>query len=191
MSTSGNPAIPSGALPQKLPSTLGRRILNYTLLAAGVLVAIQFIRPAKNAAPEPGDPLAELGVPEDIRAILKNSCYDCHSPDTRYPWYAEVQPVGWYINTHIRGGLRRLNFTALPEYSTERLARRWDSISSAVAYGSMPLPSYLRFHDEARLTGEQTARLANWASDESTRLREKARTERQAGGASLPPPSGH
>ncbi|EIQ01686.1 hypothetical protein OpiT1DRAFT_00259 [Opitutaceae bacterium TAV1] len=193
MSNSGNPAIPSGALPQKLPSTLGRRIRNYVLAAAGLFVVIQFPRPEKNTTPPAAgggrDPLIAVGVPEDIRVVLKNSCFDCHSRNTRYPWYAEVQPVGWYINTHVRGGLRRLDFTVLPEYSDERLARRWDSVAEAVAFGSMPLPPYLRLHGDARLTAEEVTRLATWASEEAARLRTKARTERDAGRATLPPPS--
>ncbi|AHF93249.1 hypothetical protein OPIT5_26560 [Opitutaceae bacterium TAV5] len=195
MSNSGNPAIPSGSLPQKLPSTLGRRIRNYALAASGLFLVIQFARPEKNITP-PGaaggpDPLGALGVPEDIQTVLKNSCFDCHSRTTRYPWYAEVQPVGWYINTHVRGGLRRLDFNAMPEYSSERLSRRWDSVSEAIAFGSMPLPAYLRLHGDARLTAEEVTRLATWASEEAARLRQKARTEREADGAALAPPPPH
>jgi hypothetical protein len=136
-----------------------------------VLVAIQFIRPARNLAPTPGpnDITTRHPVPPEMRRILETSCYDCHSNHTRYPWYAEVQPIGWLLANHIRDGKRHLNFSEFATYPAERAALKLGHVIEEVKGGDMPLESYTWIHRDARLTPEQVQLFVAWA--ESTRQR--------------------
>src|SRR4051812_27395965 len=92
-----------------------RRILIAFVL---VFIIIQFFRPEKNKAgkTEPNNLMARYNVPAEVKEILKTSCYDCHSNTTAYPWYAEVQPIGWWLNNHVKEGKRELNFSEFTSY---------------------------------------------------------------------------
>lgn len=157
-----------------------RKVRRALLLAAAALVLIQFVRLPRNLAAS-GEPMP---LPEryqttpDIRRILTASCFDCHSDHTRYPWYANVQPVGWVINAHVRGGRRHLDFTRFPDYTLRRGAEKLDQIADSVANGRMPHASYLRYHDEARLSPEEIRLVVDWAMNTADKLREENRASR-------------
>src|ERR1700751_2314896 len=87
-----------------------------------IFIGIQFVRPEKNESKEmSATDIANMYViPQDVSAILKKSCYDCHSNNTVYPWYAEVQPVGWWMNSHIEDGKDEVNFSEFGTYSAAR-----------------------------------------------------------------------
>jgi hypothetical protein len=129
------------------------------------LVVIQFIHPARNVAsgPSPDDLSVKHPVPPDVRRTLEQACYDCHYDTTRYPWYASVQPVAWWLNYHVRAGKRHLNFSQFGTYPAKNAARKLGAISEEVRQGDMPLPSYTWLHPEARLTAEQKNQLTAWA----------------------------
>ena len=99
-----------------------KRALIVLLIA---LIVIQFFRPAKNSSegPYPNDITTKYDVPKPVLDIMKVACYDCHSNNTRYPWYAEVQPVAWWLNSHIKDGKRNLNFS---EFATYRPRKQYD-----------------------------------------------------------------
>lgn len=80
-----------------------------------VIIAIQFIQPARNKSARvlPTDVSKIYNVPENVQAILKRSCYDCHSNNTIYPWYSWIQPAGWWLASHIKRGKEELNFSEL------------------------------------------------------------------------------
>jgi signal recognition particle subunit SEC65 len=141
---------------------LFRRLL--PALALG-LVAIQFVRPARNAAlaPSPDDLAVKHPVPEDVRRTLEQACYDCHSNTTHYPWYAAVQPMAWWIDYHVRAGKRHLNFSQFGSYPAKNAAHKLGAVAEEVRQGDMPLPSYTWLHPEARLTAEQKKQLTAWA----------------------------
>jgi hypothetical protein len=134
------------------------------LLLAGALVLIQFLRPPRNIAETapPHDISMVIPAPPDIHAMLRTSCYDCHSSTTRYPWYAEVQPVGWWLNSHIQEGKRQLNFSEFGSYRPRRQYRKLEEIAEMVGEGEMPLPSYTLVHRDAKLTHEQRDKLLAW-----------------------------
>ncbi len=77
------------------------------------LIVIQFFRPAKNKSEgmSKNDITTLYAVPENVQSILKTSCYDCHSNNTVYPWYSQVQPVAWWLDGHIKDGKKDLNFS--------------------------------------------------------------------------------
>lgn len=127
-------------------------------------VIIQFIRPAKNKAEGVGknDISTIYPVPEDVQSILKTSCYDCHSNNTVYPWYAEVQPVAWWLNGHIKDGKKDLNFSEFAGYRIRRQYKKLEEINELVKKNEMPLDSYLWIHKNAKLNEQQKLTLASW-----------------------------
>lgn len=135
------------------------------LVLIGVFLVIQFFRPTRNVAEgNIANDIAQFNVPQDIRSILNASCYDCHSNNTRYPWYAEVQPVGWWLSSHIQEGRRNLNFSEFAGYRPRRQYIKLKQIAEQIDEGDMPLPSYLIIHTDARLSKEQKTRLIDWVN---------------------------
>ena len=84
-----------------------------------VFIAIQFIRPARNnsGSIQKADIVPHFNVPATIAGILQTSCYDCHSNNTHYPWYANVQPIGWLLASHVKDGKEELNLNEFATYS--------------------------------------------------------------------------
>lgn len=131
-----------------------------------VLVIIQFIRPAKNinTASQPNDIAVAMAVPNDVQVILHKACYDCHSNNTSYPWYANIQPVYWWLNNHVEEGKDELNFSEFGTYKLKRKLKKFNEISGEVTDGEMPLESYTWIHKEAKLTQEEANKIINWAN---------------------------
>jgi len=141
-------------------------MLKKTLLVLAFLaVAIQCVRPAKNrsAAPAPGDIAALHPTPPEVQAILAKACYDCHSDNTRYPWYAEIQPVGWWLASHVKDGKRHLNFSRFGAYPDIRAARALTKTMDEMEDHEMPLASYTLIHRDAVLTPAEIAAVTQWA----------------------------
>ena len=134
------------------------------LLLVG-LVAIQFIQPARNKSGQ--DTLADISrtisISPVIGKLLKTACFDCHSNNTDYPWYASVQPMGWVLNKHISNGKQELNFNEFGSYSLRRRMSKLKSIASQVKENEMPLSSYVLMHKEAKLSEEDKTMLTDWA----------------------------
>ena len=140
-----------------------KRTFQLLLLA---FIIIQFFRPAKNKAEGIGNnDISKLyPIPEDVQTILKTSCYDCHSNNTVYPWYAEVQPVAWWLNDHIIDGKKDLNFSEFASYRLRRQYKKLEEINDLVKKNAMPLESYLWIHKDAKLTEQQKLTIANWVT---------------------------
>ena len=122
-----------------------KRILKRFLIVA--LVGIQFI-PAdvnKHAVIPDADFRYVYDVPDNLVNILKNSCYDCHSNNTNYPWYSYIQPIRLMMDHHVEEGKEELNFSEFGNYS----------ITEQIEKGKMPLPSYLWLHSEATINQSQ------------------------------------
>lgn len=141
---------------------MARKILVGLLI---VLILIQFIRPARNngQAQTPNDITHVAAVPDSTLHLLQAACYDCHSNYTKYPWYAEVNPVGLWLNNHIKEGKRELNFSEFASYEPKRKAHKLDEIAETVKKHEMPINSYLWIHKEARLNEAQRKQIIDWA----------------------------
>jgi hypothetical protein len=128
-------------------------------------VIIQFIRPSRNKSQQvfPQDISNIIPVPDSVKSLLKNACYDCHSNNTKYPWYDNVQPVGWYLAGHIKKAKENLNFNEFGNYSARRKASKLDDIANEIRENGMPLPSYRLLHKVARLSHIEKEMLINWA----------------------------
>ncbi|HET9056233.1 MAG TPA: heme-binding domain-containing protein [Chitinophagaceae bacterium] len=129
------------------------------------LIAIQFFRPLKNqSAAESANAIAKAyPVPTEVADILKVSCSDCHSNNTVYPWYNNIQPVAWWLNHHVKEGKKELNFDEFASYKPKRAHRKLKEIIEQVKEGEMPLNNYLWLHGVARLNQDQKQILLNWA----------------------------
>lgn len=130
-----------------------------------LLVVIQFIRPAKNinTAPQPQDINTVYPMPDNVYHILQVACYDCHSNNTRYPWYNNIQPVTWWLNDHVQEGKRELNFSEFGAYATKRKVRKLKEIVNQVEQNEMPLNSYTWIHKDAILSASDKQLLVDWA----------------------------
>lgn len=129
-----------------------------------VVIVIQFIRPARNQNGQvlESDITKIYKVPENVQVILKSSCYDCHSNNTHYPWYANIQPAGWWLASHIKKGKEELNFNEFGNYSERRQQSKLKSIANSIEDGTMPLPAYTLIHTSAKLSEEDKALILNW-----------------------------
>jgi len=140
-----------------------------------VLVIIQFIRPRKNVSTEVAqDFYAMYETPVEVSNLLQVSCFDCHSNNTRYPWYSKIEPVGWWLNGHIKDGKRGLNFsefTSLPLFVQNH---KFDELIEHVEEKEMPLPSYtyLGLHPGAKLSDDQRTLIMDWARAQQDYLKD-------------------
>jgi hypothetical protein len=134
------------------------------LLLLAAFIIIQFFRPAKNISSgiSANDITTKYAVPQDVQTILKTSCYDCHSNNTVYPWYSNIQPVAWWLDDHVKEGKRELNFSEFATYRIGRQYRKLEEINEEVKENKMPLESYTIVHGDAKLSEQQKLSLANW-----------------------------
>ena len=131
-----------------------------------VFIVIQFIRPAHNTSGQvlPTDITKTINVPDKILDVFKNSCYDCHSNDTRYPWYINIQPMGWIMADHIKTGKANLNFSEFGTYSKRKQANKLRSLAETINDGSMPISSYTIMHTDAKLSEENKKLITDWVA---------------------------
>lgn len=143
-----------------MSTTLKRILLGLVV----VLVIMQFFQIDKTQPPsDPQDDFIKLlSPPEQVAALLKTSCYDCHSYETAYPWYTNVAPLSWWIGHHIEEGREHLNFSEWGKYTERRQKHKLEECWEEVEEGLMPLDSYLWVHSEAKLSQEQASLLINW-----------------------------
>ncbi len=150
-----------------------KRIL---LILAAILIGIQFVRPEKNLSDQTLGPdhLVVLHPPSaEIKAVFERACYDCHTNNTRYPWYAHVQPVAWWLNDHIQEGKEHFNFEEFGTYSKKRQLHKLEELIEELEEDKMPLPSYRRVHDNARLTPDEVNMIITWTASVRTQIKQR------------------
>jgi hypothetical protein len=126
----------------------------FMVMLVAVFLVIQLIPVERNISRVPAGQSFEMTqkVPANVAAILKVSCYDCHSNNTRYPWYSELQPGAYFMAQHIKEGKEELNLDEFNDYSKRRKKAKIKSIISQIEKEEMPLKSYLLLHPDAGLT---------------------------------------
>lgn len=129
-----------------------------------VLFVIQFVRINQTNPPNEADKDFILieNPPEAVAILLKNACYDCHSHQTKYPWYTNVAPFSWLIGIHIREGREHLNFSTWSDYSRKKQLHKLEEIAEELKEEKMPLPNYTWMHSEAKLSGEERKLIVDW-----------------------------
>ena len=139
------------------------RKIMYVLLAA--FIVIQFIHPAKNTSEglQPNTIGNNYAIPADVKSILGKACNDCHSNNTRYPWYAKIQPVDWWLNKHVVDGKKDLNFDEFTNRAPRYQYHKMEEVIEMVKEREMPLKSYTWTHKDARLNSNEREMLTGWA----------------------------
>jgi len=139
----------------------GRRMLLklFGLVAFVALGLIQLVPVERTNPPVEAD----LEAPADVKAILRRACYDCHSHETRWPWYSYVAPTSWYVTNHVEEARGDLDFSAWPRFDFEAQAEALKEIREQVSKGKMPLRSYTWLHRDARLDPAERERIVSWA----------------------------
>jgi len=136
---------------------------------AVVFIAIQFI-PSGIPENKP-DEIKSIAnsnlVTEPVLDQLRKSCFDCHSNQVHFPWYAKIAPASWMLADHISEGKSHLNFSGWEDYSNREKIGVLKDIKDEVESGNMPLKSYLLMHRDARLSSEKITILSTW-TDEAT-----------------------
>lgn len=131
-----------------------------------ILVIIQFIRPEKNQSNDQTYHVStKYPIPTEVNNILESACYDCHSNQTRYPWYAEIQPSAWWLANHVKEGKQKLNFSTFTNLPVAVQNHKFEEVIEMVKEGEMPLKAYtwLGRHSDAKLTDAQRVLLTSWA----------------------------
>lgn len=129
-----------------------------------ILIALQFIPVDKTNPPV----TADLDAPPDIKSVLKRSCYDCHSNETKWPWYSSVAPVSWLVASDVEEGRSHLNFSEWGNLTRQKIARKKEHIWEEVSEGGMPLSKYIFIHTDAKLSKKDKDLIHDWTggSDE-------------------------
>ena len=137
-------------------------MLKTTLIMIAILLAIQLIRPDKTNPPI--DEQITLKAPDEVIKILKISCYDCHSHETRWPFYADIAPLSWNIIGHVNDGRKALNFSKWGDINTKIKIKRLQRSIQTINNGMMPLGNYLLLHKEAQLSAEKKKVVIDWCN---------------------------
>lgn len=137
------------------------------LAIVAIFIIIQFFHPAKNQSTEvlPTDITKTYGaIPADVNVILKKACNDCHTNNTEYPWYNNIQPVAWWLDNHVQEGKQHLNFSDFTSMRIARQYKRMKDCIETVKENEMPLDSYLWIHKDAKLTDAEKEKLYAWCN---------------------------
>lgn len=132
-----------------------------------VFVGVQFVPTKHNQSGivAKTDFLLVNNPPKNVSAILQESCYDCHSNNTDYPWYNRVQPIALFLEHHIKDGKDELNFNEWDTYSDRRKFSKLKSIISQIKDDEMPLSSYIFLHREAILSNIEEQLLIDYMTN--------------------------
>lgn len=135
-----------------------------TRVLAGVAVVVlgaQLFRPTATNPPVASD----VGAPAAVAGVLRRACYDCHSNETRWPWYAAVAPVSWLVAHDVSEGREELNFSTWNAYDARVRRKKLAKSVAEVDEGEMPPWYYVAMHPEARLDDAERAALRLWMAE--------------------------
>ena len=124
-----------------------------------LFIAIQFFSDRKTNPPVK----AEIDAPTEVKAIFQRACYDCHSNQTKWPWYANIAPVSWLIVNDVDNGREHFNFSDWENLSRKDKAKLKEKIWEEIVNDEMPLWQYKLLHPEAKLTQYDKSLIRNWA----------------------------
>ncbi|MFA3782282.1 heme-binding domain-containing protein [Melioribacteraceae bacterium 4301-Me] len=125
------------------------------------LIAIQFINVERTNPPV----AAEIKAPPDVKKILRNSCYDCHSNETKWPWYSYIAPISWLVEKDVKSGRKHLNFSEWEKLTTKKKDKKREEIWEQISKDEMPLDIYTYMHPNAKLSLLQKNIIKNWLNN--------------------------
>lgn len=129
--------------------------------------SLQFSNPSPVKRPVENDFITTMKPPVRVAAMLRGACYDCHSNETKWPWYSRIAPVSWMITDDVGHARRKLNFS---EWRADAavVSRQLTDIDSELKSGEMPPRQYALLHASARLGKDQRDELAAWMTSQAT-----------------------
>ena len=130
-----------------------------------VIILIQFIRPEKNisVSATPNDIFLQYPSSDSTKQLITTACYNCHSNNTNYPWYSNVQPIAWWLNDHVTEGKQKINFSEFATYTPKKADHKLEEVIEEVKEGKMPLEAYAFIHHDAKLDSGQREAVVLWA----------------------------
>ena len=139
-------------------------IWDLNFLVVVVFIAMQFFSPTKNISP--GNHTAvfikETNPTQELRRIFETSCYDCHSNNTKYPWYNNIAPISYWLADHVTEGKEHLNFSEWENYSLTKKDHLLEEIEDEISSGNMPLSQYTLIHADTKLSVSEVTELVEW-----------------------------
>ncbi len=139
---------------------------------AGLVVAfivLQFFNPPRTNPPVTNDFIAATKPPPEIEKLFRAACYDCHSHETKWPWYSRIAPMSFGIANDVEYGRANLDLSDWPTNSV-RAAKKMDAMSEDISQKEMPLPKYTLIHHDARLTDAQRKQMTDWLDAQSEKF---------------------
>jgi len=140
------------------------RARKVAIVAATVFIGLQAI-PAERGNP-PVDSsrtiFASEALPAKVEMVLRRSCQDCHSNQTRWPWYSYVAPMSWIVAHDVHAARRQMNFSEWAGYSEKKREERLNGICEQVVNGDMPEGKYALIHRRARISADERAAICQW-----------------------------
>ncbi|TAH12097.1 MAG: cytochrome C [Sphingobacteriia bacterium] len=126
---------------------------------------LQAFRPAKNDSNNKANDISTIyPVSDSVQQIFTKACNDCHSNNTNYPWYANIQPVAWWLNDHVKDGKKHFNLNEFASYRIAKQYKKLEECMEEVKDGEMPLESYTIIHKNAILSPREKELLYDWAN---------------------------
>lgn len=132
----------------------------------GIFLLLQLVPVERKNPPTSG----EIQVPVHIRSILQRACWDCHSHQTRWPWYSKIAPISWLVVHDVEEGRKELNFSLWTTYNTKKMRKKLDEIEEEISNNKMPPTLYTWLHTQAHLTPQDKKQLKQWLTTTQQQL---------------------
>ena len=141
-----------------------RKIKSIVFFIGLFFLLTQFFNPEKNQSTiTPATDFISIELPDDSMAlVIDNACYDCHSNNTKYPWYDRITPINFWVEDHVSHGKKHLDFSLWDTYSDKKKAHKLEECIEMLEEHEMPLKSYSFMHREARLDKKTSDKLIVW-----------------------------
>ncbi len=140
----------------------------YLIILSVVILAMQLIRPDRTNPTT--DKALEIQTDPKVMKILKRSCYDCHSNETKWPVYSAIAPFSWTVTRHVDIGRKVLNYSTWNDLDNNTKIKKLQRTIQTIGTGVMPLPSYIWIHKDAKLRKADRELLHQWAKEELDKL---------------------
>jgi hypothetical protein len=148
---------------------MSKRVWWTTGIIGGVFIFAQAIYPPH--VNQPGIDLFQVHpAPAPVVKLFQSACYDCHSQETKWPWYSHVAPVSWMITHDVNSARKHFDFSHWDDKDPKREARKLSSMSEAIVSGDMPPSGYTFMHSEAKLDYAQKQAMTDWLAQQAANL---------------------
>lgn len=133
-------------------------LLYFAGAAVAIFLSLQLVRPKLTNPPV----IAELRTPPEVNRILRSSCYDCHSNETKLRWFDRVIPAYWLVASDVKKARNHLNFSSIgAQPAAKQKAALYEAVNQ-IQLGAMPPPSYRAMHPDSAASGIQIGTLMRY-----------------------------